>query len=433
MFGWLTSMFRRGRARPGLQPGPGDAAAGSRVAPGEAFTPTRPSAGRRQIIGRQTELERILLALRDEKAHAVLYAERGSGKTSLSNLVIEVLRRTGVTVARYTCDAESTFDTVMRGLMRDLPRALLAASPGGNSTGSAGEGCEAAFPPGPVNPRDVTTLFSRLSCPSLVCIIDEFDRIEDAGTRTRLADTIKQVSDRDIPLSFMIVGVSENVEELIGRHPSIQRNLVPLHLPLLDDRDVAALLARGGEAIGLVFPTTLVAQIAIIARGMPYMAQLLGLRVAQRAYMRGEARVTGADFAEVVERLLADARPSVLARYASLTDGGRDAEIVTALRRIATASHDPWGRLEVAQDSTFVSVGRRRISVQSWLRLQAGDVLRRVDQLGPLLVTVNDRNLLTHILLLAAKDGTLLETYDQEAREASGGAARGVHPALPTG
>lgn len=431
MFGWLRSRFRRGQARPGLRSSLDDAAPGPRIAPGEAFTPTRPSAGRRQIIGRQAELERILLALRDEKAHVVLYAERGSGKTSLSNLVIEVLRRTGVTVARYTCDAESTFNTVMRGLMRDLPSSLLAL-PGSPADG-AGEGCEAAFPPGPVNPRDVTTLFSRLSCPSLVCIIDEFDRIEDAGTRTRLADTIKQVSDRDIPLSFMIVGVSENVEELIGRHPSIQRNLVPLHLPLLEDRDVAALLARGGEAIGLIFPATLIAQIVIIARGMPYMAQLLGLRVAQRAYMRGEARVTGADFADVVERLLADARASVVARYASLTDGGRDAEMAAALRRIAIANHDPWGRLEVAPDSTFVSVGGRRILVQSWLRLQAGDVLRRVDQPGPVLVTVNDRNLLTHILLLAAKDGTLLESFDQGTREPGSEEARGVHSALSTG
>ena len=431
MFGWLRSVFRRGRALPGVQSGLDGAAPGPRIAPGEAFTPTRPSAGRRQIIGRQAELERILLALRDEKAHVVLYAERGSGKTSLSNLVIEVLRRTGVTVARYTCDAESTFNTVMRGLMRDLPSTLLLAAPGGPAD-NASEGCEAAFPPGPINPRDVTTLFSRLSCPSLVCIIDEFDRIEDEGTRTRLADTIKQVSDRDSPLSFLIVGVSENVEELIGRHPSIQRNLVSLHLPLLDDRDVAALLAKGGEAIGLTFPATLIAQIAIIARGMPYMAQLLGLRVAQRAYMRGEARVTGADFADVVERLLADARASVVARYASLTDGGRDAEMVAALRRVATANHDPWGRLEVTTDSTFVSVGGRRISVQSWLRLQAGDLLRRVDQPGPVLVTVNDRNLLSHILLLAAKDGTLLESFDQGARE-PGKEVRGVHPALPTG
>jgi hypothetical protein len=386
------------------RPGAGSAAEGApQKAPGDAFTPTRPSAGRRHIVGRQAELERILLALRDERAHVVLYAERGSGKTSLSNLVIETLRRSGVMVTRNTCDAASSFDSIIRGLMRELPASLLAA----RAEGGTGEGCEPALPPGELRPGDVASLLSRLTCRSLVCVVDEFDRVQDDTTRTRLADTIKQVSDRGTALSFMVVGVSENLEEILGRHPSIQRNISALHLPLLDDEAVAALLARGSQAIALTFPPAVVATIVRLCRGMPYIAQLLGLRTAQMAFLRNETTVTEADLAAVVKRLIADTRPTVTERYAVLTENGQDAEMVMALRRIALARHDPWGRLDVAFGPGIVAIGGQSIPAECWMRLRTAGVLS-ASGAKPDLVAFEDRGLLTYILLLAAQADALL-------------------------
>ena len=57
-----------------------------------AFTPTQPKATSRQLTGRQAELRRILQAIGEDRAHVVLYSERGRGKTSLSNMVVESLR-----------------------------------------------------------------------------------------------------------------------------------------------------------------------------------------------------------------------------------------------------------------------------------------------------------------------------------------------------
>jgi hypothetical protein len=76
---------------------------------GDVFTPTRPRMGRRALIGRLTEAERILSAMNDEAAHVVIYGERGRGKTSLTNLVVERLRRGDNTIALYVCNAGSNF------------------------------------------------------------------------------------------------------------------------------------------------------------------------------------------------------------------------------------------------------------------------------------------------------------------------------------
>jgi hypothetical protein len=381
-----------------------------RTSMGDAFTPTRPRQGRR-MIGRQKELERILRAILEEQAHVVLYSERGRGKTSLCNLVVESLRRAGVIVARHTCEAGTSFDSLLRGLARDLPVALLATSV---SAVEGTEGCEAALPLTNLRPRDVVALPSRLTCRGLVCVVDEFDRIEDAGARTLLADSIKQLSDQGIPLAFMIVGVSENLEQILGQHPSIQRALVSVNLPLLPDADIADLILRGAYDMGLQVQPSVVTRVTEQARGMPYVAQLMGLRLAQCATSSGSINASGqpvigdTEFDIVVQRMIEETPPRVLALHAAMTSNGRDAEMESVLHRIATARQDHWGRLQIAgtADGGLVIEGMR-VSPGCWQRLDAAGLLQPSDA-GPGHVTFGQRGLMHYVLLLAARDGLQL-------------------------
>jgi hypothetical protein len=370
------------------------------LAPSQAFTPTRPRPGRRQLVGRQAELQRILQALQEDRAHIVLYSERGRGKTSLSNMVVEALRRTGTIVARHTCEAGSDFDSIVRGLMRDLPSSLLAAP----DRAGYGEGCEGALPDRELRPMDAVSLPSRLVCRTLVCVIDEFDRVEDARARTRLADAIKQISDRDADLQFMIVGVSANLDEILGQHPSIQRSVLGIHLPLFTHRDVAQMIAKGAGETGFTFPPTAIARVTALARGMPYMAQLLGLRLTQAAAARGDTAVSEDDFDNAVAQLVRDANPRVVGLYAWLTDHGRDSAMVMALRRVATAPQDPWGRMELilAHDGG-ASLSGRHIPAECWERLEAAQILQTCG-LGSGLFAFAERSLMHHALLLAPNE-----------------------------
>jgi hypothetical protein len=383
------------------------------LSPGEAFTPTQPKVGRRRLVGREAELGRILTTLREDHAHVVLYSERGRGKTSLANLVAESLRRTNSIVARHTCEAGTTFESLMRGLMHDLPPSLLAVRSGleGVSRHDAeAYGCEAALPSGELRPRDIVTSTQRLNCRHLIFVIDEFDRVEDSGTRERLADTIKQLSDQDVSLQFFIVGVAENLDQILGQHPSIQRAVVGIHLSLFSDHDVALLIARGGRESGLTFRADIVTRVTVLARGMPYMAQLLGLRLSQVAVERGATTVVMEDLLVAVERLIDEGNLRVLTLYAKLTDHGRNPEMVLALRRVATAPQDPWGRLQVlnAPDHS-VTIGGRSISAQCWEQMQAVHVLQPAMP-GSGMFLFGERGLMHHVLLLAARDAALMDT-----------------------
>jgi hypothetical protein len=380
------------------------------AAPGDIFTPTRPRSGRRTLVGRQVEVARILDAVCEDGAHVVLYAERGRGKTSLSNLAIEGMRRRGIIVARYACEASSQFDTILHGLAADLPASLLADIP------TDARGCDSLLPDRPLRPADVAALPQGLTCPKLAFVIDEFDRVTDEATRTRLADTIKLVSDRGIPLSFIIVGVSATLEAIIGQHASIQRNIAAIHLPLLPDQELASMIERGGAQSGIFFPPEAVALIVGVARGMPYMAQLLGLRIAQTALARGHASVQNEDLASAVQRLLDETSGSITGLYNTLTDDGRDSDMTTALLRLAEAEQDRWGRLRAVTDAGSVTIGGRRVSAALWERVRAAAILEPAGEAG--LLQFSDRAMIYYVQLLAARARVLGERRLSVVREA---------------
>jgi hypothetical protein len=54
----------------------------------------------------------------------------------------------------------------------------------------------------------------------IVLVIDEFDEITSEAERTRFADFIRQIGDRNLPLRFVLCGVSESVKKLLGAHES---------------------------------------------------------------------------------------------------------------------------------------------------------------------------------------------------------------------
>jgi AAA domain len=369
------------------------------------------------LIGRQFEIDTIMQSMLEDKAHVVLYSERGRGKTSLSNIIVERLKRKGLIVVRYQCEASTTFDSFMRGLVRRLPESLLVSPVRTEKL----EGCEAALPGTPLRPDDVLTLLPRLRLNSLICVIDELDRIVDPETRTMLADTIKQLSDRTVPLLFLLIGVSDNLEQLLGQHPSIQRALVSLPLPLLSDEEIGDIVEKGAKEAGLTFPGELVSAIVTICRGMPYLAHVLGLRVAQAAARRNTNVVKPVDLVAALDRLVRQAPSEVLRHYDDLTADGRDEAAAWALRVIATCPQDAWGVIRVIETpGEKALLGGQRVSWSGWLKLCEHGVVRRCFG-DPGSVVVTQRSLVQHVQLQEA-----FRKHASIAREA--GAETNIRP-----
>jgi hypothetical protein len=352
-------------------------------------------------------------AIKGDGAHVVLYGERGRGKTSLVNLVAAAARSAGYMVGRHACSFDSDFESIIRGLVRDLPASLLAV-PAVDDPDL--EGCEAALPRGRPQPRDIAALPGRLAGRHLTLIADEFDRVEDAATRTWFADTIKQVSDRGSSLSFIIVGVSDSLEELLGRHPSIQRNVLGLALPLLSDQEIVEILVQGGQDARMTFLPEVCTAIAGVARGVPYMAQLLGLHSGTEALSRAASTVELYDLRAALHRAVEEADPRVAALYEKLTTGERDIAARDALRLIVSGEQDRFARFAVAEMGSHVYVAQRAIDAVVWRQLREAGAVRNCQSAGPDVFTFADPMLPHYILLREAIEADAPEALVAQAR-----------------
>jgi hypothetical protein len=238
----------------------------------------------------------------------------------------------------------------------------------------------------------------------LVFVVDEFDRVTDEATRTRLADTIKLVSDTGAALSFFVVGVSDSLEQLLGRHPSIQRNIVGVPLPLLGTAEVEEIVARGARQAGLDFPPSVCAGIAGLARGVPYLAQLLGLRAGQAALDRRDRVVSGADLARAVAQVVEETDPRIAAQYEALCDGPDGPAARALLRAIATGEQNELGQFRATAVAGGWRVAGAEAPPEAWARLVDAGAVRAASAAGPALFAFAEAAMPTYVLLRAVTE-----------------------------
>ncbi|MEM8784859.1 MAG: ATP-binding protein [Pseudomonadota bacterium] len=295
----------------------------------EAFTPTQPKRLAKLFAGRRQELRRIVSAIEEWKAYVVIYGERGYGKSSLANVVAEIARQGGITVLNCSCTSETTFEEIFRGFLKDIP--LPYRSIPGARLRQDDDSFNALLPDGPFGAKELTEALTHLRDSHVIFRIDEFDRVSDPAMRNQLAEAIKCLTDASAQVTFLVVGVAEDLDDLLGKHPSIQRNIVGVHLSLMPETELRQLINAGEKASGLQYDPFVKDRIVALSRGLPYQAQLLCLHCGQAAISRGSTRVEKADLLEAVTKVSAIAPPAVERSYtASLAGSDKETERAVA-------------------------------------------------------------------------------------------------------
>jgi Cdc6-like AAA superfamily ATPase len=357
----------------------------------DAFTPTRPKQNAALFSGRYKQMQRIIAAIEEERAHIVLYGERGSGKTSLANVLAGKAEDAGYFVLRLACNSELSFEDVFRGLLRRMPASLLPDGIG--ATSRAGVDNFDQLVSGHVGVAELVALFERIYEKHVILIIDEYDRITAEDTKAKFAELIKNMSDSAVPVTLLIIGVADNVRELLGKHPSLQRTLVTIPMPLMTRREIDGIIAAGEEKSGLRFDPAVRQQIADFAQGLPYHAQLLCLFAARNAARRQSSRVEREDLRYAVQRTAEEAELRIKEAY-DLAIGPHDnASFRDVLFYAARCRSDEFGTFSASDVAAVAgrAVGEGPEAAASLLALQyplkkltepeRGAVLRR--SVGP--------------------------------------------------
>lgn len=313
----------------------------------QAFSPSAPIDQKALFSGRLSQLMDVVNAINQKGQHAILFGERGVGKTSLARVISRILGGAGqasghplITVS-INCDSTMDFSSLWQKIAREItvsgntPGIGFTASP--SQTGSS----LAALLPAKVTPDDIRHLFSRLG--KCLIVIDELDRITDQDTATLLADTIKNLSDHAVDTTVLLVGVADSVDTLVKEHRSIERALVQVRMPRMSMPELFEIIDKGMQKANMTIDDEAKKRIATLSQGLPHYTHLLALYAAQRVVATERSNVDLADVRTAIDTALAKTQQSIISVYHKATNSPRENLYPQVLLSCALAQPDSLG------------------------------------------------------------------------------------------
>jgi len=285
---------------------------------GTVFTPGAPINERELFAGRKEQVLKIIDAISQRGCHAILYGERGTGKTSLSNMISAFLaRRQAFVVSRTNCDISDTYASLWAKAFKDIEAAKRRPSIG---FGGLRNRVATAPPPDvvadPETPDGVRrTLESMSASASLIVIFDEFDRIRRPDAITAMADTIKGLSDHAVDATVLVIGVADSVDELIREHQSIERALIQVHMPAMSESEIRGIVMAGFEKLGMEIDFEACEDLVHYSQGTPYITHLLSIYSARAALGARSLMIEPAHVEQGMNRALDQWQQSIKALY----------------------------------------------------------------------------------------------------------------------
>ena len=332
----------------------------------EAFRPAAPIDRRGLFSGRVEQIGELFSVVGQPGQHAVVYGERGVGKTSLTAVVAELLRGSNVATVRVICDSSDDFSSIWRKALGEI--GLRTSTAGFGFAAEPKEGSEPAstlLGSGRVTPYDVMRALEALAGErSLAIFVDEFDRVVDPDDRALFAETIKTLSDRVVSATIVLVGVADDVNELIREHRSIERALVQIRMPRMSRSELAEIAMKGIEAAQMSIQKAAVDSVTGLSQGLPHYTHLLTQLAGQAALSARRANVESRDMNAAVERAIDRAGQSVAAAYHRVVEDeeGHRGEVLLAC---ALASEDEFGFFSTADvEGSLGQIGTEGLAQQ---------------------------------------------------------------------
>lgn len=319
-----------------------------------AFTPSAPIDKSTLFAGRSSQVTRLMNAVAQKGQHAILFGERGVGKTSLANVLQDFLKQfsspssnIGFLIGSTNCEGSSTFQSIWTALLRDVKISQAVPSVGFGALVNAQPGTLLDYCPEPKSSEDVRHFLENLGH-MVIFVIDEFDQIRDGATKKAIADTIKTLSDRAITATIVVVGVADSVTDLLAEHVSIERALVQIPMPRMSTGELQEIINKGIKSAGMTIDPGARDRIASLSQGLPHYTHLMSLHAAQNAADAGRLNIAPEDIEAAIKTSVEQAQQSIVTAYVKSTTSRRGNLYTEVLTACALTAKDELGYFAAA-------------------------------------------------------------------------------------
>lgn len=278
----------------------------------QLFEPKSPVDQDRLFVGRLDQVADLLDVVYEKGAHAIVYGERGVGKSSLANILRDRVPEqvTNIKFIKENCRPEDSFFDLWAKVLFDFEYE-------GTPVSDLLKNEDRHY----IVPKILETLDRSIQ---YVFIFDEFDRIQDASTKNAMADTIKHFSDYPRNITVIVVGVGFSIAELFGAHPSIGRCCQQVPMPRMSNAEIDEILTDRTPEIGVEIPVGRRTEIISLSQGFPGFAHLLGRETLFNAIARKHRVCDEFDVTEAVRSGVGKAQESLQRDYQDATYSAKD-------------------------------------------------------------------------------------------------------------
>jgi len=288
---------------------------------GTVFSPGAPVNKKDLFAGRINELARAVEAINTRGHHAIIFGERGVGKTSIANILKEQLESVGIKniiVNKTNCSSSDNFRAIWQRSLGQV--AYLAEEPtvGFESPSRQIDIPLSAGMPKRIGPDEIVNAFRNARIP-IVFIFDEFDRITDNATQNLFADTMKSLTDNLLDATLILVGVGESIEQLIKSHESIERSLIQIMIPRMDEEELNEIMNAALSTLGMKIDKESSELVLRLSQGLPHYTHLIGLASVRQALLTGSLHVMLGNVHSGIENAVKDAQHSIIKAYQDAT------------------------------------------------------------------------------------------------------------------
>lgn len=380
----------------------------------EAFSPGAPVQEKDLFAGRSSQIALLEDAVNQRGRHAVLFGERGVGKTSLANILALVMRRPNreLIYVRVNADPSDTFQSLWKKVFKRMSYVI------SSSEGDVTKKISDDFPI-ELTPDDVQLVLGEFQGNQIpIVVLDEFDRIQDRKTTQLVADTIKSLSDYSVNATVIVVGVAEDVSSLIQGHESITRCLIQVQMPRMSTDEIKQLILTRYFRCGITTDADAIWKIVFLSRGLPYYAHLLAMNSARYSIDNKRLMVTHGDVDKALTRSIGELDQSIKEKYMSSirSQRGDDTLYASVLLACALAATDELGRFQqsaVTEPLNKLHPGKEyrastfALHMNSFCEADRGNVLQRIGTPRNYRYRFTDPMLQPFVILKGLNDGVL--------------------------